>query len=280
MGFKINQTVADQPKYCDYIQEKVDIATENNAVYELTDEDNRIQALYDDENLITKDVIRSLSRVKIGNKDEFLTVTKSVDFHTRDEKDRNQLGAYRDRYVTTEGIVDIPVKTTSTTADSEAPTPTKRVYTIPFTKQNVDKYAEQNDGITFRFYEGSTQSTRSPNSIPTVSNLDYFKDATWDELKYGREKKVLNSMINRLPEVRKELGTPKEEVNKKEVTIKNELQVEPSNKEQLQQQQGQQGQSQSQQQGGQGSNTTNTNTNNNSTGIINKGGSTGSNKRS
>lgn len=235
MGFKINQEVAEQPKYCDYIQEKVDIAQKNNASYELTDEDNRIQALYDDENLLTKDVIRIINRVKVNEEDgkEYITVNKNVDFFTRDPKDANKLGDYKDRYIRTEGLVEIPIRSntsSSTTASSEAATPTKVEYTIPFTKENVDKYAKNtNEGITYRFYEGSKSSNRTPTVIPSVTNLDYFRDATWDELLLGREKKVLNSMINRLPEVRKEFNsnsnsgassteqtTTKEEVNKQQ----------------------------------------------------------------
>lgn len=243
MGFKINQAVADEPKYCDYIQEKVDIAKEHNASYELTDEDVRIQALYDNENLITKDFVKQISRVKVNNK-EFLVVSKNVDFYSRDEQDANEPGAYFDRYSTVEGIVEIPVRTNSTTASTEAATPTRIVYTIPFNKDNLEKYAENNDGITYRFYEGTTTSNRLPSTVPTVTNLEYFREASWDELLLGREKKVLNSMVNRLPEVRKDLNkqseSPKEEVNKKEATNENieqrpepePQQIEPLNKQQ------------------------------------------------
>lgn len=213
MGFKINQQSVDEPVYCDYIQEKVDVAKKHNATYELVDEDIRIQALYDNENLITKDVVKQLNRVKVNQK-QYLTVNKNVDFFTRSEgEDKNQPGDYFDRYSTIEGIVEIPVKT-SVTASSDAPTPTRIEYTIPFTKENVNKYLTNNDGIIYRFYEGTTTSNRTPQTIPSVTNVDYFKDATWDELLIGREKKVLNSMVNRLPEIRKELP-PKEEVNNK-----------------------------------------------------------------
>lgn len=222
MGFKTIQEQPDQPKYCDYIQQKVDVAKEHNAVYELVDEDNRIQALYDDENLLTKEYIKQIKRVKINEKNgkEFLVINKTIDFHTRDEKDANEIGAYKDRYVEVEGIVEIPVKTSNPNSESN---PTRLEYTIPFTKENLNKYANKNDGIIYGFYEGSTTSTRTPTVIPTVTNLEYFRDATWDELLLGREKKVLNSMVNRLPEIRKELGSPKEEVNKKEEVKENSI---------------------------------------------------------
>ena len=220
MGFKINQAVVDEPKYCDYIQEKIDVAKEHNATYELVDEDIRIQALYDNENLITKDVIKQINRVRVNGK-EYITINKNVDFFTRDEKDANEPGAYFDRYSTVEGIVEIPVRT-SATAASDAATPTRIVYTIPFNKDNLNKYARNNDGIVYRFYEGTTSSNRLPSSVPSVTNLEFFSEATWDELLLGREKRVLNSMMNRLPEIRKEFNKqenkiePKEEVNKKE----------------------------------------------------------------
>lgn len=225
MGFKTIQEQPDQPKYCDYIQKKIDIAKEHNAVYELVDEDNRVQALYDDENLLTKDHIKQIKRVKVNEEDgkEYLVINKTVDFYTRDEKDANKTGAYRDRYVEVEGIVEIPVKSTSPNSES---TPIRIEYTIPFTKEEVNKYAKKNEGIIYGFYEGSKTSTRTPTVIPTVTNLEYFRDATWDELLLGREKKVLNSMINRLPEIRKELNggsSPKEEVNKKEEVKENSI---------------------------------------------------------
>lgn len=230
MGFKTIQEQPDEPKYCDYIQEKIDIAKEHNAIYELSDEDNRIQALYNDENLLTKDHIKQINRVKVNqeNGKEYLVVSKNVDFFTRDEKDANEIGAYRDRYSAVEGIVEIPVKTNNPNSES---TPTRIKYTIPFTKDNLNKYAENNDGIIYGFYEGTTTSSRTPNTIPSITNLEFFREATWDELLLGREKKVLNSMVNRLPEVRKELGGtgerdvtrggPKEEVNKKEEVKEN-----------------------------------------------------------
>jgi len=213
MGFKINQEATEQPKYCDYIQQKIDIAAENNATYELSDEDYRIQALYNDENLLTKDVVKNIFRVKLNEQGgkQYLVVSKTVDFFARDTKNANEPGAYRDRYVTKEGILEIPVRSTASggtgpgNADSGAPT--RIVYTIPFSKENVEKYSKNNDGVSFGFYEGATSSNRTPTTIPTVTNEDYFKDATWDELLLGREKKVLNSMVNRLPEVRKELNS-------------------------------------------------------------------------
>lgn len=219
MGFKAVVNEAEEPVYCDYIQEKIDIAKKHNAIYELVDEDNRIQALYDDENLISNDNIKQIDRVKVNqeNGKEYLVVSKSVDFYARDEEDKNVAGAYKDRYVTKEGLVEIPVKTANPNSES---TPTRIKYTIPFSAEKVDEFNRKNQGITYAFYEGATSSNRLPSTIPTVTNIDYFKNATWDELLLGREKKVLNSMTNRLPEIRNELNKSttqtKEEVNRKE----------------------------------------------------------------
>ena len=57
--FKIEKQAEAEPVYCDYIQEKVNVARENGAIYELADEDKRIQELYNQEDLETKDIIKA-----------------------------------------------------------------------------------------------------------------------------------------------------------------------------------------------------------------------------
>jgi hypothetical protein len=247
MGFKIEQQAADEPKYCDYIQEKIDIAKKAGAVYELVDEDYRIQALYDQEELTTKDKIVTINRVR-SNDDgkEYLVVNKFVDFYDKDD-------TYKDRYVTKEGLVELPLKTINSETGATEVKQTRLKYTVPFSAGKVDDYLETSEDQgsipTLTFYDGAVTSNRLPSNIPTVANAEYFKEASWTELQIGREKKVLNSLINRLPEVRKELKDKnsdekpvekpvstetKQELNKEEKG--KDVIVEPTNKVQPQQQ--------------------------------------------
>lgn len=214
--FKIEKQAVAEVQYCDYIQEKVDIARENGALYELADEDRRIQALYDQENLTTKDEIKLINRIR-SNADgkEYLVVNKNVDFITQE-------GVTKDKYSTREGIVELPLKSTNSETGATETRQNKLVYTIPFSASKVDEYlskAEDQGSIPqMVFYDGAVTSNRLPANLPSVTNAEYFKEASWTELLVGREKKVLNSHLNRLPEVKKELkeSSPSSTEQKKE----------------------------------------------------------------
>lgn len=215
MGFKIEKQAAEEPKYCDYIQQKIDIAKENGAVYELSDEDYRIQALYDQKEqkgLVVKDKIKMINRIRsTDDGKQYLVVNKDVVFYTPDPINPKEPGVYKDRYSTREGIVELPLKTTNPDTGAVETNQTRLVYTDEFSPSKVDKYLRkaEEDGqgglVQFTFYDGATTSNRLPTNIPTVGNAGYFKEASWNELLLGKEKKVLNSLVNRLPEVRKEL---------------------------------------------------------------------------
>jgi hypothetical protein len=239
--FQIEKKAADEPVYCDYIQEKVDIARQNGAVYDLDDEDNRIQALYNQEQLTTKDKIKVINRVRsTDDGKEYIVVNKNVDFTTPE-------GVYKDRYSTREGIVELPIKTTNPETGVAETKQNRLVYTVPFSASKVDEYlekAQDQGGLpTLTFYEGAVTSDRLPSVIPAVGNAEFFKEATWNELLLGREKKIINSLENKISEVRKSGGSnskptevvqrqeikpsdiskqsPKEEVNKQETTKEN-----------------------------------------------------------
>lgn len=233
-NFKIEKQAVEEPKYCDYIQEKVDIARKNGAVYELVDEDNRIESLYGQNNpkLTTQDKIKVINRVRsTEDGKEYIVVNKNVDFFTPSESPQNnktQL-VYKDRYSCREGIVELPMKSINPETGATEIKQTRLEYTIPFSAGKVDEYMKkaEDSGVIpqLTFYNGSSTSDRLPSVLPTVGNVEFFKEATWQELLVGQEKKVLNSLTNRLPEVRKELKTtdskqdqPKEEVNKEETT--------------------------------------------------------------
>jgi hypothetical protein len=224
--YLIEKQAEAEPVYCDYIQEKVNIARQNGAIYSLDDEDNRIQELYNQEGLETKDKIKTINRVR-SNDDgkEYLVVNKNVDFFKN--------GVYKDRYSTREGIVELPLKTTNPDTGATETKQNQLVYTTQFTGAKVDEYLKKADGQgsipQLVFYEGSTTSNRLPITLPAVANAEFFKEASWTELQVGREKKVLNSLMNRLPEVRKELKGS----NTAEPTeIKQREEIKPSDKQQ------------------------------------------------
>jgi hypothetical protein len=209
--FLIEKQAEAEPVYCDYIQEKVNIARKNGAIYSLDDEDNRIQELYNQEGLETKDKIKVINRVRsVEDGKEYLVVNKNVDFIKN--------GVYKDRYSTREGIVELPLKSTNPDTGATETKQNQLVYTIPFTASAVDQCLKKADGQgsipQLVFYEGSTTSNRLPITLPAVANAEFFKEASWTELQVGREKKLLNSLINRLPEVKKELKGSNIEQNK------------------------------------------------------------------
>jgi hypothetical protein len=230
--FLIEKQAEAEPVYCDYIQEKVNIARKNGAIYSLDDEDNRIQELYNQEGLETKDKIKVINRVR-SNDDgkEYIVVNKNVDFFKN--------GVYKDRYSTREGIVELPLKTTNPDTGATETKQNQLVYTTLFTGSKVDEYLKKADGQgsipQLVFYEGSTTSNRLPITLPAVANSEFFKEASWTELQVGREKKVLNSLMNRLPEVRKELkGSSGSTAEPTEIIQRQE--ISPSDKQQQQQQ--------------------------------------------
>lgn len=229
MGFRIVQDAPEQKKYCDYIQNKLDIARRYGAVYDLTDEDLRIQRLYDDNRLQPVDVIKMISRVKaMEDGEQYITISKNVDFINKVTK------TYHDRYTDVEGVTEIPLKITNEEGVEQS-TQLQAVYTIPFTKQKAReliKRAGRSD-VQFRFYTGPVTTNRPIIDPVVIGNADTFIEATWEELLLGREKKFVSSRVNRLKEVRDEMKKdaivsvpeidPIEELNKEETrTITNE----------------------------------------------------------
>jgi hypothetical protein len=199
MSFKVIKTENNEPQYCDYIQEKINIAKQFGAVYELNDEDYRIQGLYNRKDLRTEEVIKSISRVRSPEDGkEYLVVGKDVNFYNKDT------GIYVDRYSTREGIQEVPIIVTNDLGNPES-TQNRIKYTIPFSAEKVDEMvedAENSDVIPLQFYNGSATSNRTIRSKTTVGNLDLFKGATWQELRLARENKTVSSMVNNLDELR------------------------------------------------------------------------------
>jgi hypothetical protein len=203
MGYKIVQDAPEQKKYCDYIQNKFDIARKYGAVYDLSDEDIRIQKLYDDNRLEPVDNIRIISRVKaMEDGEQYITVSKTVDFVNKITK------TYHDRYSDVEGVTEIPLKITNE-AGEEQSSQLQMVYTIPFTKQKAKEYIKKagSKDVQLRFYTGPITSNRQIIDPYVVGNANLFVEATWEELLLAREKKYSSSRINRLEEIRKEVKT-------------------------------------------------------------------------
>lgn len=203
MSFKIIKTEEQQKVYCDYVQKKFDIAKAFNARYEMSDQDMRIQRLYEDSGLKASDKVKSLSRIKRQEDgEECLLISKDVIFTDK------LTGLPKDRYSTIEGLTEIPLITTNEDGVTES-NQVRLVYDIPFKKATVLEALKRAGSriVKLRFYEGPETGNRIPRDTPVVGNLDYFTDATWEELLLGKEKKLVSSMLNRLDEVRKDVRT-------------------------------------------------------------------------
>src|SRR5688500_12515487 len=203
MSFKIIKEQEQEKVFCDYIQKKLDIAKAHNARYELGDQDIRIQKLYENTGLKTVDKIKSLSRIKRQEDgEECLLISKDVLFIDK------LTGITKDRYSIVEGLTELPLKTTNEDGVTES-NQIKLVYDIPFTKDKVLEAVKRSGSrtISLRFYDGPETGNRIPRDTPIVGNLDFFINATWEELLLGKEKKVVSSRLNRLDEVRKDANS-------------------------------------------------------------------------
>lgn len=200
MGFKVIKKESQQKQFCDYVQNKIDIAKEHNTTYELSDEDKRIQTLYDDNTLKTRENIKILSRVKsMEDGKEYLVISKDVVFEDK------LTGIRRDSYSVQEGVTELPLEVTNEDGVTEA-TQVKLDYDIPFTKAKVLEAMRKagSRSATLTFYDGPETGNRKLSNVPMVGNLDFFINASWEELLLGKELKVVSSRVNRLDEVRKD----------------------------------------------------------------------------
>lgn len=215
MSFKIIKE-QEQPKlYCDYVQKKIDIARQFNARYEMSDQDLRIQALYDNNGLKTSDRIKSLSRIKKQEDGaEALLISKDVIFTDK------LTGIPKDRYSTIEGLIELPLITTNEDGVTES-NQVRLIYDIPFTKAKVQEALRKAGTriVKLRFFEGPETGNRIPRDTPVVGNVDFFVNATWEELLLGKEKKIVSSRLNRLSEVRKDVVQTDADTNKAEEQI-------------------------------------------------------------
>lgn len=213
MPYKVIKEAEAPRKYCDYIEKKFEIARKHNTVYDLTDEDIRIQKLYDNPDLKPVEKIRSIARVKREEDgQEAIVVSKTVQFFHQVTK------LYKDSYSTHEGITEIPLRTTNEDGVTEA-TQTQLDYHIPFSKELVNEYIKKSNGrpIKFKFYYGPMTSSRMVTDAMIVGNQTMFTDATWEELELGREKKLISSRLNKLEEIRNDIPIPPQgDVNKVE----------------------------------------------------------------
>lgn len=201
MGFQVIKGPEQQKQYCDYIQNKFNIAKQYNTIYELTDEDKRIQKLYDDNSIKPVEKVRSISRVKkVEDGKECLVINKQIVFVDK------ITGMYRDRYSVREGMIELPLTTTNEDGVVEA-SQIKLEYDIPFSKSKVMEYLKKagDREVVLRFYEGPETGNRLPNRTQVVGNLKFFLDATWEELLLGKEMGVVSSRVNKLSEVRESI---------------------------------------------------------------------------
>ncbi len=202
MVFKILKQEAQAPEYCDYVKKKIDIAAAKGVIYELEPEDLRIDALYKDTNLYTEKRLISVDRVLVNRK-EYLVAAYEVAFFNIDTNKQV------DRYIDYEGRSVDPTVIQDPKTNAQTVTPTGTfVYDIPFSPAKVDEFINTYGGAEpneFRYYAASTSPTRKVTPVE-VKRKEFFKNASWDELLIGKEKRYTSSTTNKLPTLRKELA--------------------------------------------------------------------------
>jgi hypothetical protein len=201
MPFKVIQEVNGEPQYGPYIQKKMEIARKFGTVYELVNEDERINLLETNPNLESRRVIRGLDRVRLTNDGkEYLVARIEVVFY-----DKNT-GVEVDKYSDAEGIQVEPVKQRNEAGIVTSNSTITR-YLEEFSPSKVDQYLNEADGLVpLRFFETSMNTTRLPRGKTIVGNEEMFKEATWDELLIAREQKLVSSIVNPLEQVREVKG--------------------------------------------------------------------------
>ena len=203
MVFKILKQEVQAPEYSDYVKKKIDTAAAKGVVYELEPEDLRIDALYKDTNLYNEKRLISLDRVLVNRK-EYLVAAYEVAFFNIDTNKQV------DRHIDYEGRTVDPtvVQDPKTGVQSVTPTGTF-VYSIPFSPTEVDRLIGAYGGADpteFRYYAASTSPARNVTPVE-VKRKEFFKNATWDELLIGKEKRYTSSTTNKLPTLRKEIAS-------------------------------------------------------------------------
>ncbi len=202
MVFKILKQEAQAPEFCDYVKKKIDAAAKKGVVYELEDEDRRIDALYKDTNLYTEKRLISLDRVLV-NKNEMLVATYEVAFFN------SETGKQVDRYIDYEGKRIEPIVTQDPRTNELKVTPVGSLeYDVPFSSGAVDSLISKYGGTEpdeFRFYTASNSPAKKIAPVE-VKKKQFFTNATWDELLIGKEKKYTSSTTNKLPTLRKEVA--------------------------------------------------------------------------
>lgn len=198
-NFKVAKQADIRPQFCEYIQNKIDVAERNDTIYELTDEDLRIQRLYEDKNLRAEEQVRELSRVLTNDNKEKLIASKRVNFY-----DVNT-GALKDSFIFTEGRHEEPIVTINERGERVA-LQNRYEYTVDFSPEKVDDFLDQNGVVQLTYFQAPSTAGRTEPTHILVGNVQTFKQATWPELLYGTELKNISSMVNKLPETRAKMN--------------------------------------------------------------------------
>lgn len=201
MGFKILKQEAKDPEHSDYIKRKIDAAAADGVVYELEDEDKRIDELHKDPNLYHKKRLLTLDRIKVGNK-EYLVAGVEYNFYNINTD------IYANRYIDYVGKTVRPIKSQNNMSGQITVTQQGMyVYDIEFAPEKVDSIIAEFDGVEpveFRFYPATTSLNRSAQPVE-VKRKEFFRNATWEELYIGKEKTYTSSSLNKLATMRKEI---------------------------------------------------------------------------
>lgn len=201
MVFKILKQEVKDPEYSDYIKRKIDMAAEDGVVYELEDEDRRIDALHKDTNLYSEKRLLTLDRIKVGTK-QYLVAGIEYNFYNINTN------IFSDRYIDYVGKTIMPVKSQNNMSGQVTVTQQGMYrYDIEFAPEKVDSIISEFNNVEpveFRFYQTTTNLNRTAQPVE-VKRREFFRDATWEELQIGKEKTYTSSSLNKLKTMRKEI---------------------------------------------------------------------------
>lgn len=201
MGFKVLVKEAQPPERSDYLKNKIDIAAAHDVVYDAEGEDLRIDELYRNPDLYHEKSLIAVDRVLVGKKEQLVGIVDVV-------FKNNKTDVQADRYIDYEGRNVIPVKFVDPkTGVLNVEKNGRYEYTLEFSPSNVDsliaKYPNS-ENIDFRFYSASTAIAKPVRPV-IVRRKEFFKNATWEELVIGKEKRYTDSTVNKLSALRKEV---------------------------------------------------------------------------
>jgi hypothetical protein len=201
--FKVIKKEAPKPQFSEFIQRRVDIAGKYDSTYELDDEDMRIDRLFKNENLTHQKKLKGIDRIMVDGQEY---VIPRIEYQFYGPSGKNVV----DRFVDDEGKIVVPIAVEDPNTGEFNNSPLNNIlygeeykYSPQKVTDLINQYGRPGE---LRFYNGGARQSRPMLTPPyEVKNLEFFKNATWDELVSGKEFKYTSMSTNRLGTLRKNL---------------------------------------------------------------------------